>query len=83
MNKPIAVIQADIIFKALYYTARNEGAEITEELTEIYEVLAEENPNDTHVSDTVEVMEYLSKFIKNSCEYRTYFLKEDDLDDEV
>lgn len=83
MKKPIAVIQADIIFKALYYTARNEGAEITEELTEIYKVLAEDNPNDTHVTNTVEVMEYLSEFIKNSCEYRTYFIKDDcdDLDD--
>jgi hypothetical protein len=83
MKKPIAAIQADIIFKALYYTARNEGAEIKEELTEIYEVLAEDNPNDTHVTDTVDVMEYLSEFIKNSCEYREYFIKEDDDDDDL
>lgn len=78
MKKPIAAIQADIIFKALYYTARNEGVEIPEELTEIYEVLAEQNPKDTHVSHTVEVMEYLSEFIKNSCEYQNYFIKEDE-----
>ncbi|WP_209124495.1 hypothetical protein [Alkalihalobacillus sp. BA299] len=86
MKKPIAPIQADIIFKALYYTARNEGVEIKEELTEIYEVLAEDNPNETHVIDTVDVMEYLSEFIKNSSEYREYFIKEDDcndLDDEI
>ncbi|MDC3424365.1 hypothetical protein NC797_07575 [Aquibacillus sp. 3ASR75-11] len=83
MKKPIADIQADIIFKALYYTARNEGVEIAEELTEIYEVLAEQNPSDTYVEHTVEVMEYLSEFIKNSKKYRTYFIKEDDLDDEI
>lgn len=81
MKNPIAVIQADIIFKALYYTARNEGVELKEELTEIYEVLAEDNPRDTHVTDTVDVMEYLSEFIKNSCEYREYFIKEDDDND--
>jgi hypothetical protein len=81
MKKHIAAIQADIIFKALYYTARNEGVEIKEELTEIYEVLAEDNPNDTYVTDTIDVMEYLSEFIKQSVEYRTYFIKEDDCDD--
>lgn len=82
MTKPIKPIQADIIFKALYYTASNEGAEIPEELTELYEVLAEMNPNDTNVSDTVDVMEYLSDFIKNSHEYREFFLKEDEQDEE-
>lgn len=79
-KKPISIIQADIIFKALYYTARNEGVEMTEELTEIYEVLADHNPKDTHVTDTVEVMEYLSEFIKNSDDYQEFFLKEDDCD---
>ena len=86
MKKAIAAIQADIIFKALYYTARNEGVEIKKELTEIYEVLAEENPNDTHVTDTIDVMEYLSEFIKKSGQYSTYFIKEDhcnDLDDKI
>lgn len=82
MKKDIAVIQADIIFKALYYTARNEGAEIPEELTEIYRVLAEENPKDTHVEHTVEVMEYLSEFIKSSSEYSSYFMPDDDFDEE-
>ncbi|WP_440671140.1 hypothetical protein [Bacillus subtilis] len=32
---PITAFQADTIFKALYYVARNEGLEITEELTDI------------------------------------------------
>ncbi|WP_028393910.1 hypothetical protein [Bacillus cihuensis] len=83
MMKPISIIQADIIFKALYYTARNEGVELPDELTEIYEVLAEENPKETHVTDAVDVMEYLSEFIKDSSEYQEYFIKEDDLDDEI
>ncbi|MED1738170.1 hypothetical protein P4U97_01295 [Bacillus swezeyi] len=82
MKKPINAIQADIIFMSLYNAARNEGVEITEELTEIYVVLAEENPMDTDVADTVDVMEYLSEFIKNSDEYREYFIKDDHLDDE-
>lgn len=77
MNE-IHVIQADIIFKALYHTAKNEGIEIPEELTETFEILAEENPNDTHASHTIEVMEYLNRFIKNSPVYETYFIKEDD-----
>ncbi|MCM3240721.1 hypothetical protein M3589_23995 [Heyndrickxia oleronia] len=80
MQKTIKAIQADIIFKALYYTARNEKVEIPKELTEVYEVLAEEDPYDTHVEHTVEVMEYLSEFIKNSSEYSTYFTNEDDSD---
>ncbi|MFC0273626.1 hypothetical protein ACFFIX_19730 [Metabacillus herbersteinensis] len=86
MKKPIAVIQADNIFKALYYTARNEGIDISEDLTEIYEILAEHNPSDTHVTDTLDVMEYLSEFLKSSCEYQEYFAKEDaceDYDDEM
>ncbi|KAA6446923.1 hypothetical protein [Bacillus swezeyi] len=81
MKKPIDILQADIIFKALYYTARNEGVEITEELTEIYEVLAEDNPYETHATDIVDVMEDLIEFIKNSYEYCTYFIKEDDCND--
>ena len=67
---------ADIIFKALYYVARNEGLEITEELTEIYKVLAEDNPRDSDVSETLDVMENLSEFIKNSDEFEEYFLEE-------
>ncbi|MDM5287408.1 hypothetical protein QUF66_00450, partial [Bacillus licheniformis] len=74
--RPITVLQADIIFKALYYVARNEGLEITEELTEIYKVLAEDNPRDSDVSETLDVMENLSEFIKNSDEFEEYFLEE-------
>lgn len=81
MMKPISVIQADIIFKALYYTASREGAEIPDELTEIFVVLAEDDPFDTNVSDTVDVMEYLSEFIKNSSEYSPYFIPEEDSND--
>ncbi|MEK5217723.1 hypothetical protein [Psychrobacillus sp. FSL H8-0487] len=73
----LQLIQSDIIFKALYYTARNEGIEIPKELTETYEILAEANPNDTHAEHTIEVMEYLCDFIKDSSEYRTYFVEEE------
>lgn len=69
----IAPIQADIIFKALHYTARNEGVNIPSELTKVFEVVAEQNPSDTHVTDTVDVMEFLSDFIKSSDPYREYF----------
>ncbi|WP_341323443.1 hypothetical protein NSQ62_08190 [Solibacillus sp. FSL H8-0523] len=69
----ITPVQADIIFKALYYTASNEGVSIPNELTEIFEVVAEQNPNDTHVSDTVDVMEFLSGFIENNDPYKEYF----------
>ncbi|UOY89920.1 hypothetical protein [Bacillus glycinifermentans] len=74
---PITAFQADTIFKALYYVARNEGLEITEELTEIYKVLAEDNPLDSDVSETLYVMENLSEFIKNSDEFEEYFLEEE------
>ncbi|MCY8738157.1 hypothetical protein MOD71_22010 [Bacillus haynesii] len=77
-QKSIPVSKADVIYKALYYTASNEGVEIPEELTEIFIVLAEENPKETHVEESVDVMEYLGEFIKNSAEYRPYFEKEDD-----
>lgn len=69
--KSITLTQADIIFKALYYTAREEDVEIPKKLTEIYEVLAEFNPRDTHVTHTLEVMEYLSDIIKSSNEFKT------------
>lgn len=74
--KYITSIQADIIFKALYYTALKEGVDIPEELTKVYEVLAENNPNDTDVANTVEVMEYLVDFIKD-CEIYSYYFKEE------
>lgn len=70
------VIQADIIFKALYYVANNEGIELPEELTDTFKVLAERNPQDTDAVHTVEVMEYLNEFIRKSEEYSNYYLKE-------
>ena len=74
-NTKIHVLQADIIFKALYYTARNEGVELPERLTETYIILAEENPKETHAYHTVEVMEYLNGFIESSPEYKEYFIR--------
>ena len=76
------VLQADIIFKALYYTARGEGIEIPEELTKTYEVLAEWNPKETESFQTVEVMKYLNDFIKNNPEYSEHFIEEDENEDE-
>ena len=76
------VIQADIIYKALYYVASNEGIEIPVELSETFKVLAERNPQDTDAANTVEVMEYLNEFIKNSEEYSSYFSKEDEDEDD-
>ncbi|KAA6451352.1 MULTISPECIES: hypothetical protein [Bacillus] len=73
--KPITLLEADIIFKALYYVASNEGLEITEELTDIYKVLVEDRDSD--VSETLDVMENLSEFIKNSDEFEEYFLEEE------
>jgi transcriptional regulator len=78
VKKPITEIQADIIFKALYYTARNEGVELPSELTEVYEVLAEHNPNDTFVEHTVEVMDFLSDFLRNSSYYKEFFIEENE-----
>lgn len=63
---------------ALYYLANNEGIELPEELNETFKVLAERNPQDTDAVHTVEVMEYLNEFIKNSDEYSNYYLKEED-----
>ncbi|MEN7401450.1 hypothetical protein, partial [Bacillus licheniformis] len=72
--KPITLLEADIIFKALYYVASNEGLEITEELTDIYKVLVEDRDSD--VSETLDVMENISDFIKNSDKFEEYFLEE-------
>lgn len=77
MIETIAPIQADIIFKALYYVARNQGLEIPDELTEVYKVLAEENPYETQATDTLDVMESLSGFIKTSSGYQEYFLEDE------
>lgn len=79
MSKTITLtaIQADIIFKALHYTARHEGVDIPQECEEVFTVLADHNPNDTYVSDIVYVMEMLSGFIKNDDNYREYFEDEE------
>lgn len=74
----IKPIQADIIFKALHYVAINEGVEVSEELEEVFLVLAEQNPNDTDSYNVVEVMEYLKDFIINSDPYNDYFQEEEE-----
>lgn len=66
-------IQADIVFKALHYVCVNEKIEVPEEYEEIFRVLAEENPRETNAVDSLDVMEHLSEFIKNSEEYQDYF----------
>lgn len=71
-------IQADIIFKALHYAARNEGVEIPLECEEVYTVLAETNPRETHIEHTIDVMEMLVKFIKNDEYYQEYFEEEEE-----
>ena len=67
-------IQADIIFKALHYVAVNEQIEVPKECEEVFRVLAEENPLETYAEYTVEVMEYLQDFIRNSEEHREHFI---------
>lgn len=71
----LTTIQADIIYKALHYVATNEGLEIPGECDEAYKILAEYNPRDTHSNDVVDVMEYLLGSIKNSDDYKEYFLQ--------
>lgn len=73
----IHVQQADIIFKALRYVALHEGLEISQELEKTFEVLAEYNPSDTHVADTVDVMEHLNGFIKDHYRYSEHFENEE------
>ncbi|MDX1806911.1 MAG: hypothetical protein R3267_07790 [Paenisporosarcina sp.] len=79
----IPIIQADIIFKALHYVARNENIEIPSECNEIFKFLSEYNPNETYAENTIDVMEYLSSFIKSSKEYEEYysFVKEEQSED--
>jgi hypothetical protein len=74
----LTAIQADIVFKALHYVAKGEGVEIPEELTELYEMLAERNPNDTYAHNTVEVMEHMSSFIKD--EFNEYLMEDEEED---
>lgn len=74
----IHLIQADIIYKALHYVAKHEGVSIPEELEKTYEVLAEQNPNETVSSDTLDVMESLNSFIRNNEPYKQYFEEEEE-----
>lgn len=74
----ISPIQADIIFKALHYVCVNEKISVPEECEEVFRVLAEENPMDTDAAHSVEAMEHLINFIKNSDPYREYFEEEED-----
>lgn len=73
----INAVQADIIYKALHYTVRNEGLHVTEDLQNVFEVLAEYNPSDTHANDCIDVMEALSNFIMESEPYAEYFTDEE------
>lgn len=44
--------------------------------------MAEENPRETYVEHTIEVMEYLCSFIKDSESYKGYFEAENEDEDE-
>ncbi|MEK3955668.1 MULTISPECIES: hypothetical protein [unclassified Psychrobacillus] len=77
-GKLIHILQADIIFKALHYVAKKENIEIPEELERTFEVLAEQNPNETYAEHTLEVMEYLNDFIISNEQYSEYFKVEEE-----
>lgn len=62
-------IQADIIFKALHYAATSEGLAVDDDIQKSFEFLAERNANETYIENTIEVMEYLNTFIKESETY--------------
>lgn len=81
-HKPLHILQADIIFKALHYVCEREGIEMTEETEEVFRVLAEQNPSDTHASDALDVMNSLTSFIKNHDDYKEYFEEETDEEEE-
>ena len=73
-------IQVDIIFKALHYAAKNEGVTIPDKLECTFKVVAEQNPHDTDVAHTVEIMEHLNEFIMNHDDYSKYFTEEEEED---
>lgn len=81
-KKDIHILQADIIYKALHYVCRNEGIQVNEELKEVFNVLAEINPNDTNASDCIDIMDSLKEFIKQGKEYKEYFNNELDQEEE-
>ncbi|MEK4025482.1 hypothetical protein [Sporosarcina sp. FSL W7-1283] len=65
-------VQIDIVYKALGYVCKTEGIEMPEEVLEVYELLAEHNPNDTHAVDCVDVMEMIQSCIRNDERYEEY-----------
>lgn len=67
-NIKIGALQADIIYKALYYTAKNEGLQLTDEQEETGRILA----------DGLDIMDMLQDLIQNDEEYAEYFIDEDD-----
>ena len=71
-------IQADIIYKALHYVCYHENISVPDELKEVFEVLAHDNPNDTNDIDVLDVMDSMSEFIRNSEPYVDYFNVDDD-----
>lgn len=78
----ISLIQADIIYKALHYVARHEDIPMEEELNDVFQVLAEDNPYQTESVDVLHVMEYLrNNFITNE-PYQEYYLERKELNED-
>jgi len=79
MTKEITIneIQVDIIYKALYFVARSVELVIPAECIDVFEVLAEQNSNDTHAEHTVDVMQSLVSFLKQCDTYQSHFDEED------
>lgn len=83
MNKqPLSPVQADIIFKALYYVTRQESLDVSASCETLYTILAERNPNETHVEDIVDVMEVLNQFIRQDERYAEVIAEEEETEDE-
>lgn len=83
MNRlEIVPVQADIIFKALYYVLRQEKVEVSASCEELYTFLAEHNPNDTHIHDVLDVMERLDTFIRADQGYADTIREESEEEDE-
>ena len=77
-NIKIGALQADIIYKALYYTAKNEGLQLTDVQENTGRILAEENPSDTNVADVMDIMDMLQELIQNNETYAEYFTNEEE-----
>ena len=76
-NIKIGALQADIIYKALYYTAKNEGLQLTDEQEETGRILAEEDPANTCLADVLDIMDMLQELIQNDETYAEYFTSEE------